>query len=343
MTDYEHDLMVYIGRFQPLHTGHMNTIRLALKRARRLVILVGSHNAPCTSRNPWTSEQRQDMIRESLSPEEYNRCLIAGLEDFTYQDDKWVDRVKQIVNGFKAIYSTGGTIGITGFDKDSTSYYLNLFPDWSTSFNPQLERIGATQIRNAYFDHGTVLTDVLPDAVSKFLIEWKRSEGYKYLKQEHLYCKQCREITQGNAKFPVIIHTVDNVVEYASHVLLVKRGTQPGLDKWALPGGHINVDETLLQAARRELVEETGLLIDEEWTPIKQRTFDDPNRSNRGRCITTAFHWNNLNYDEHPVIAASDDATDAMWIKTYDLMQMRSEIHEDHYHIIDYFLNLRMI
>lgn len=338
MNDYEFSLMVYIGRFQPLHNGHINTIRLALQKTRRLIILVGSHQAVSTSRNPWTSEERMAMIRGALDEEEYNRCLVAGLEDFTYNDEKWVKRIKEIVQGFKAIYSSGGKIGITGFDKDSTSYYLKLFPDWETSLKPQIERIGATEIRNAYFDHGTVLTDVLPSNVAKFLIDFKGDERYAYLKAEHDYCKECRAVTQGDAAFPVIIHTVDNVVESkGGNILLVKRGGQPGVGRWALPGGHINLDETLIQAAARELVEETGVSAE---GLVRQHTFDDPNRSNRGRCITTAFHWK---LDQHIAARAGDDAADVCWMTQAEIQRRRSEIHEDHYHIIDYFLDLKLI
>lgn len=339
MSDYEFSLMVYIGRFQPLHNGHINTIRLALQKTRRLIILVGSHQAPLTARNPWTSEERMALIRGALDEEEYNRCLVAGLEDFTYQDEKWVKRIKEIVQGFKAIY--GGAdckIGITGFDKDSTSYYLKLFPEWETSLKPQIERIGATDIRNAYFDHGTVLTDVLPANVSKFLIDFKQDERFEYLVKEHDYCKEYRKATQVGP-FPVIIHTVDNVVEDKSgRVLLVKRGGQPGLGLWALPGGHLDLHETLRQAAVRELVEETGVSAEGYQS---EHTFDEPNRSNRGRCITTAFHWK---LDQSVVQAeAGDDAADARWFTTYELQRRRSEIHEDHYHIIDYFLDLKLV
>jgi len=339
MSKYEHDLMVYIGRFQPLHNGHIHTIRLALKTARRVIILVGSHNAPLTCRNPWTSEERMTMIRESLSSEEYHRCLVAGLEDFTYNDDKWENRVKEIVSGFKGIY--GGVerrVAITGFDRDSTSYYLNKFPDWKTSLEPEIEKIGATEIRNMYFGLSTVLTDVLPDAVAKFLIDYKKSQEFQLMKDEWYYCKQYKIDAQGNAAFPVIIHTVDCVVKGPRGVVLIKRKGYPGKGKWALPGGHLEPNETLFQAAKRELEEETSIQVPDHLLQ-KQHTFDDPNRSPRGRCITTAFYFEMNN---SPEIKAGDDAAEVKIFTTGEIQRMRSQIHEDHYHIIDFFLNMRL-
>ena len=343
--NYEYELMVYIGRFQPLHSGHVQTIQNALKQARRLVILVGSHNAPSTARNPWTSEERQDMIRSALSEEEYGRCLVAGLEDCTYNDEKWTRRIREIVQGFRAIYASGrdAKIGITGFDKDSSSYYLHMFPEWELVENPDIVKISSTQVRHAYFDHGTVLTDVLPEATCRFLIDFKRKAHYQYLKEEHDYCKECKRVTQGDAKFPVIITTVDNVVCAGGNwVLLVRRGGQPGKGLWAMPGGHLNVDETLLSAAKRELFEETEGEIPKDFELVSQHTFDDPNRSNRGRCITTAFNWKcshafDINSE------GADDACEAKWFTIYELQNMRSQIHEDHYHIIDYFLDLKLV
>lgn len=338
--EYEHDLMVYIGRFQPLHNGHINTIRLALKTARRVIILVGSDKAPLTARNPFTCEERQAMIRGSLDPEEYNRCLVAGLEDFTYRDEDWVARVKEIVQGFNAIYGgTGSRIGITGFDRDSSSYYLKMFPDWKTSLKPEIEKISATEIRHCLFDTGAILTDVLPRSVCEFLIQFKGTDRYNDLQEEHVHCKNYKD--EAHLRYPFITVAVDSIVTHINHVLLVKRKNHPGKGLWALPGGHIHLDETLQNAAKRELLEETGLNLWDLKHKVSSHTFDDPNRSPRGRIITTGFHFdlNMDGLDRRPEASADDDAVEAKWFHSqFDLHRMRSEITEDHLHIINYFL-----
>jgi 8-oxo-dGTP diphosphatase len=69
-------------------------------------------------------------------------------------------------------------------------------------------------------------------------------------------------------------------------VLLIRRKHEPFAGQWALPGGFVNMDETLEQAARRELFEETGLRVD----GLQQlHTFGDPGRDPRGRTISVVY------------------------------------------------------
>ena len=337
---YKYDLMVYIGRFQPLHNGHIQTIRLALKDSRRLIILIGSHNAPTSIRNPWTTEERQTLIRESLSQEEYNRCLVAGLEDYLYSEQKWVKRIEEIVHGFRAIYGgLDSKIGITGFDKDSTTYYLQLFPAWQNELKPQIERVNATQIRECLFDSGTILTDLIPENVAKFLIEFRKTDRCKHLLDEYKYIKDYKE-SWANTPYPVTFNTVDIVYLRGTYVLLVKRKGYPGKGLWALPGGFIHNNETLLDAAKRELKEETNIVFEDKHI-IGTRTFDDPNRSARGRVITTAFYVSSSSNFVMNDAIAGDDAEEVKFVALSSLNSIRSSITEDHYHIIDYFCNLK--
>ncbi|MCK4801855.1 MAG: NUDIX hydrolase [Anaerolineales bacterium] len=69
-------------------------------------------------------------------------------------------------------------------------------------------------------------------------------------------------------------------------VLLIKRAKPPFQGSFALPGGFVNQEETLEQAAQRELWEETGL---QNINLTQIHTFSDPDRDPRGRVISTAF------------------------------------------------------
>lgn len=91
-------------------------------------------------------------------------------------------------------------------------------------------------------------------------------------------------------------------------VLLIKRGVEPYVGRWALPGGFIQMEEDLHQAALRELEEETGVkdvFIEQLYTFGKQ------DRDPRGRMISVAYYAL-VNLGEHP-IKASSDADDAAW------------------------------
>ena len=90
--------------------------------------------------------------------------------------------------------------------------------------------------------------------------------------------------------FPPVAVAVDLVVLTIQHgqlcVLLVQRGTPPHLGRWALPGGFVGPDETLDAAARRELVEETGL---DAGSHLEQlASYGDPARDQRMRVISVA-------------------------------------------------------
>lgn len=93
------------------------------------------------------------------------------------------------------------------------------------------------------------------------------------------------------------------------HILLIKRGKDPFAGYWALPGGFIEMHETTLESARRELEEETGLKDIE----LEQfRVYDDPRRDPRGRTITIIYTAHLLNTGL-PEVKGGDDATAAKW------------------------------
>jgi 8-oxo-dGTP diphosphatase len=112
--------------------------------------------------------------------------------------------------------------------------------------------------------------------------------------------------------YPRAALTVDCVVfgfdETELKVLLVQRKLAPFKGKWALPGGFVNVDETIDEAARRELSEETGLtnvFLEQLYT------FGAIKRDPRERVVSVAYYAL-VNLAEHPAAGASD-ASDAAW------------------------------
>lgn len=107
--------------------------------------------------------------------------------------------------------------------------------------------------------------------------------------------------------------TVDLVLvtrEARPRVLLIRRGKDPFAGTWALPGGFVNEDETLVAAARRELEEETGTTVGE----LEQLyTAGDPGRDPRGWTISVVYLCR-VDADQLKPKAA-DDAAEVGWFR----------------------------
>ena len=124
-----------------------------------------------------------------------------------------------------------------------------------------------------------------------------------------------------------IFVTVDVLVinKKTDEILLIKRLNEPFKDCWALPGGFVDENEDLEQAARRELFEETNIETD-EMTQIG--TFGKPYRDPRGHMISVAYQTNLI---ENQKVKAKDDAKDVKWFSINDL----PELAFDHFEIIN--------
>lgn len=98
--------------------------------------------------------------------------------------------------------------------------------------------------------------------------------------------------------------------------LMIKRGKEPYLGHWSLPGGLVELGETLKQAATRELLEETGVQA-ALGEPVE--TFDSIDRDEHGKVVThfilTVFRGSYLSGSA----LAGDDAADVAWVHTDDL------------------------
>jgi 8-oxo-dGTP diphosphatase len=97
-------------------------------------------------------------------------------------------------------------------------------------------------------------------------------------------------------------------------VMLIQRGLAPFEGKWALPGGFVHVDESLDEAARRELEEETGL---KDVFLQQLYTFGSVDRDPRERVVSVAY-FSLVNLGDHHV-EASTDARDAAWFSVHDV------------------------
>jgi bifunctional NMN adenylyltransferase/nudix hydrolase len=196
----------------------------------------------------------------------------------------------------------------------------------------------ATEIRNEYFLHGKAADSPLPNEVKKFLFRFFFTDNYKKIQQEFIFDIDYKKTVHS---YPRIEQTVDSVVVQSGHVLMIRRRDTPGKGLWALPGGFIHPDEKLLDAAIRELREETKIKVPEpviRGSLAGSRTFDDPFRSTRARIITQAFLFKLRDQTELPRIKGSDDADKAKWVPLSTIDP--TMCFEDHYFILQSMLGL---
>lgn len=123
--------------------------------------------------------------------------------------------------------------------------------------------------------------------------------------------------------YPIFWVTADTVLVAGGpgdrSVLLIRRGHEPEAGAWAFPGGFVDPDEDLADAALRELAEETGLAAEPELTGlqlVQLGAYGTPGRDPRGRVVSVAY----LGELAEPLpVRAGDDAAAARWWPLADL------------------------
>ena len=339
---------VFIGRFQPIHKAHVEIIEEALSIAETVIISVGSAHRPKTIKNPWSVNERIDMIKTALaekfkyqhSYDILNRIEFVQVRDHLYNNTRWATEV------YSKALSAGATqhkdTAIIGCFKDDSSWYLNMFPQWSLHevdkiYNADSQLMNSTAIRDELFFTDAIIDNAsyLSSSVLDEIYAWMSTSDYKRLAGEYQFLMDYRKSWEA-APYPPTFVTTDSIVIKSGHILLIKRKFNPGKGLYALPGGFLNQNEMIEECAIRELKEETKIKVDK---PVLKRsiecveTFDHPQRSLRGRTITHA-HLIDLGEGPLPEIKANDDASGAHWIPLADMKHLEDEMFEDHMDII---------
>jgi 8-oxo-dGTP diphosphatase len=135
------------------------------------------------------------------------------------------------------------------------------------------------------------------------------------------------------SQFPAFAVTVDVVIltmsEGVLHMLLVRRGEEPFVGMWAVPGGFKRPTETLDEAARRELAEETGVDVPSLLTQFG--AYGDPERDPRMNVVTVAYL---AVLRDVGAIVAGTDAADAALVPVSDVLKGEIELAFDHLQIV---------
>lgn len=362
---------VVLGRFQLVHEGHLALIAKACENDSEVCILVGSADKSRDVCNPFTFEERKKMLGVSIfnmrvSPQclyhkfQFNLQPVPPFEDCNYQrfnlkvalpvqdcdtDAEWINCIKNTIQDIKNNNKDSQINLITCKKDDKTASYIDLIKDAKIFDNvievePYLENgkvISAKDKRKEFFTNTPVF--------KQYSCFWFSIDDYLEMQKKYIeagliteddvyYANYQEEVKQ----YPRIEHTADIAVFHRYNrklkVLLIKRGKAPGKGLYALPGGFVNQNETLKECALRELKEETGLVIAARLHVRLLRNFDNPNRSRRGRVITTLYDvYLPEDYDIN--VKAGDDASSVEWIEAWDALKMdKDAFFEDHYDML---------
>lgn len=321
---------IVFGRFQPFHNGHIEVIKKAFEVAEHVFIFIGSMNSPRTIKNPFIGIERAELIHRYINNE-----MLENKEPFhIYMMNDYLSNAKWADQVFSKLDSSD-KVCIVGSSKNEG--YEKFFPDFDHVLPDNIFDINATDIRNDYFSSGVINYDLLPKETSYFLECFKQTNLYNYLVGEN---NRIKELNKAYGKGPFL--TCDNVIVQDGRVLLVKRKNHPGKGLWAIPGGYLDMKESLREGAYRELLEETNATI--TWEQFNrflkgQEIFDNPDRSVACRIVTSAY------YIQLPIwveckINAADDASEAKWFTFDEVANMAYQMYDDHWHIIDYFIGI---
>lgn len=335
------DLLAFLGRFEPFHLGHASVVRQALLLAERVLILIGSQRASCSMKNPFSFAEREALIRMTLTAEENRRVAIEGIEDY-YDNGRW----KRVVAGLVSRHAgEGQRVGHIGHRKDGSSDYLDLFPDGfveagnATSFD-------ATTIRRAWFfsdDWQAEVGHMLAPAVVDVMESFRTLPLFADLREEWQAIERIRA-PYKSLPYEPFFATGDAVVHANGKYLMIRRGRAPGKGLWALPGGFVERWEFSLDAAIRELAEET--IVTFPATVLAGRSiaeylkahcrfdlpFESPYRSLRGRINTRAFFFD---LPEAPDTALTEEACAIGWFTPAEIERMKERTFEDHAFIVE--------
>jgi bifunctional NMN adenylyltransferase/nudix hydrolase len=335
------DAAVCIGRFQLLHNAQLALLQQALALAPRCIVVIGSAHQARSPRNPFTCQERADVIRLALPAADRSRVEFVPVRD-DYDQDRWVAAVRQGVGQALGPAAHGARVALIGHHKDATSAYLDDFPGWKLMDVGSQGDLHAKALRAALFaadDLEAALATIqnqVPAATVQFLRAWAQLPVLAEMRDEWRAI-DAEQRKWAHSPYPPVFVTVDAVVRMADHVLLIRRGRAPGKGLLALPGGFIEPRETVYQSAARELQEETGFkLFDSDMRAALKavRVFDHPDRSQRGRVITHA-HYFAFGEARLPEVTGTDDAAEARWVPIAQLPSLEEQFHEDHYHILD--------
>ena len=159
-----------IGRFQPFHLGHLDALRFALSKVDKLWIGLGSSNRPLQKNNPFSAEERKEMILSSIDESMKSRIQIYFIPDLE-NHIKWIELIDTLVPKFDTV-----------FTNDELTRHLYSKRDVEVLSIPFIKRdiLSGTNIRDMIISDQT-WEDLVPEGTKNFLHKTSAKQRLKNL------------------------------------------------------------------------------------------------------------------------------------------------------------------
>jgi len=159
-----------IGRFQPFHLGHLDAVLFGLSRTENLFIGVGSSNKSNERKNPFSAEERTEMIISSIESSMIDRLKIFDIPDVD-NHEKWTFEIDQIVPKYDVVF-TNDEFTKTLFEKRKIDVIPVVLKD--------REKFSGTNVRQLITDDKN-WQDLVPRGARKVLYKINAIERLKNL------------------------------------------------------------------------------------------------------------------------------------------------------------------
>ena len=159
-----------IGRFQPFHLGHLDAVLFGLSRTENLFVGIGSSNKSNERRNPFSAEERTEMIISSIESSMIDRIKIFDIPDVD-NHEKWTFEIDQIVPKYDVVF-TNDEFTKTLFEKHKIDVIPVVLKD--------REKFSGTNIRELIADNKN-WQDLVPHGTRKVLDKINAKEHLKNL------------------------------------------------------------------------------------------------------------------------------------------------------------------
>jgi len=159
-----------IGRFQPFHLGHLEALQFALTKVDKLWVGLGSSNKPIEKNNPFSAEERKEMILSSIDDSIKEKISIYFIPDLD-NHIKWIEKIDTIVPKFDIVFSN-----------DELTKHLYSKRDVQVIPIPFLKRnvLSGTNVRELIISDQK-WDDLVPKGTKNFLINTDAKERLKNL------------------------------------------------------------------------------------------------------------------------------------------------------------------